>query len=116
MWNKIKYYFTYLIAIVVGIFLFYLFREQFKNQDPKIKELKDNIKEKESKIVTIDNKIDKLDKQDIKYQEKIEELQKEKEKTEIEINKINQNLENMPNTQDITNITDAVQYVLDQLR
>ena len=116
MIDKIKYYFKYIIAIIVGIFIFYLFREQLKNQDPKIVELKDRIKEKESKIITIDNKINELDNQDIEYEKKIDELQNQKEKIEIEINKINKNLENTPNSSDIENITDAVQYVLNQLR
>lgn len=116
MLDKIKYYFKYIIAIVIGVFLFYLFREQLKNQNPKIKELKDKIKEKESDIVNIDNKINELDNQDIEYEKKIDELQNQKEKIEIEINKINQNLENVSNSPDIENITDAVQYVLNQLR
>lgn len=112
MWNKIKSYIKYLIAIILGIFLFYLYKEHFT----KITEIKNKIKEKEEKIANIDNKITELDKQDLEYQEKINNLQHQKEEIEVEIDKISNTIDNIPDSPDIANINDAIQYVLNQLR
>lgn len=116
IWLKIKKYGGYVVAICLGIFLYYFSKEKLQNRDPLINRLKKDIKEKENKINELNKEIIKLDEKDKDYINKIDILHKEKIEIECSIDELTKKIENKEKFVPVDNVADAVKFVLNEVK